>query len=149
MAGERDVQDLLEQILDSGLSPEEMCQGDPGLLTLVRERLRRLPELESQLDALFPPASPSGVGPGGPASWSSAAEPPQLPGYEVLDELGHGRVGIAYRAWDLRLNRHVALKLLLAGVHARPVELERFQREAKAAAGLRHVNIVQVYDVGE
>ena len=150
MASEADVRGLLEQILDSGQSPEELCQGDPELLAVVRKRLRRLREFESQVDALFPPDSPSsGVGSGAFAFRSSVAEPPQIPGYEVLDELGHGGAGIVYRAWDLRLNRHVAVKLLLAGVYARSVEQERFQREAKAAAALRHVNIVQVYDVGE
>ena len=58
-------------------------------------------------------------------------------------------MGVVYRAWHLRLNRPVALKMLLAGAYARPAERERFQREAEAVAGLRHPNIVQVYDVGD
>ena len=63
--------------------------------------------------------------------------------------LGHGGMGVVYRAWHLRLNRPVALKMLLAGAYARPEERERFLREAEAVAGLRHPNIVQVYDVGD
>ena len=77
------------------------------------------------------------------------AELPQIPGYEVQAVLGRGGMGVVYRAWHLRLNRPVALKMLLAGPYARPEELERFQREAEAVAGLRHPNIVQVYDVGD
>jgi serine/threonine-protein kinase len=58
-------------------------------------------------------------------------------------------MGVVYRAWHLRLNRGVALKMLLAGSCALPAELERFLREAQAVASLRHTNIVQVYDVGD
>src|SRR5204863_1222918 len=49
----------------------------------------------------------------------------------------------------LRLNRAVALKMLLAGPYARPDELERFLREAQAVAGLRHPNIVHVNNAGD
>ena len=62
MTGEPDVRRLLEEILDSGLTPEEVCQGDPELLPQVRERLRHLRRVEAQLDALFPPASPPDAG---------------------------------------------------------------------------------------
>ena len=58
-------------------------------------------------------------------------------------------MGVVYRAWHLRLNRAVALKMLLAGPCARPEELERFLRESQAVAGLGHPNIVQVYDMGD
>ena len=58
-------------------------------------------------------------------------------------------MGIVYRAWHLRLDRAVALKMLLAGAYARPEERDRFLREAQAVAALRHPNIVQVHDAGE
>jgi tRNA A-37 threonylcarbamoyl transferase component Bud32 len=74
---------------------------------------------------------------------------PQVPGYEVEAVLGHGGMGVVYKARHRRLNRTVALKMLLAGAYAAPHELARFQREAEAVAGLRHANIVQVYDVGD
>src|SRR5262249_25048226 len=54
-----------------------------------------------------------------------------------------------FRARHLRLNRLVAVKMMLAGAYASPRERKRFQREAEAVAGLRHPNIVQVHDVGE
>src|SRR5260370_41390636 len=63
--------------------------------------------------------------------------------------LGRGGMGVVYKSRHLRLNRIVALKMLLTGAYAGPRELERFQREAEAVAGLRHANIVQVYDVAD
>jgi serine/threonine-protein kinase len=74
---------------------------------------------------------------------------PHINGYEVQEMLGRGGMGVVYKAWHLRLNRPVALKMLLAGAYARPEELERFLREAETVAGLRHVNIVQVHEAGE
>jgi serine/threonine-protein kinase len=58
-------------------------------------------------------------------------------------------MGIVYKAWHLRLQRPVAVKMLLAGAYAQPHELERFLREAETVAGLRHANIVQVHEAGD
>ena len=71
---------------------------------------------------------------------------PTVPGYEIEAELGHGGMGIVYRARHVRLNRVVALKMVLAGG---PRERERFRREAEAVAALQHPNVVQVHDVGD
>jgi WD40 repeat protein len=76
-------------------------------------------------------------------------EPPTLPGYELLGELGRGGMGVVYKAWQQGLNRLVALKMSSAGAHAGPQELARFRHEAEAVAQLQHPNIVQVYEVGE
>jgi serine/threonine protein kinase len=72
-----------------------------------------------------------------------------VPGYELLGILGHGGMGIVFRARQLSLKRQVALKMILSGRHARPTERARFQREAEAVARLQHPNIVQIYEVGE
>src|SRR5258708_20458674 len=58
-------------------------------------------------------------------------------------------MGVVYRARHRKLNRIVALKMLLAGAYASPHELARFLREAQAIAGLQHPHIVQVHDAGE
>jgi WD40 repeat protein/serine/threonine protein kinase len=74
---------------------------------------------------------------------------PALPGFEVERELGRGGMGVVYLARQTKLNRLVALKMILSGSHAGPQERERFRIEAQAAAQLHHPNIVQIYEVGE
>jgi WD40 repeat protein/serine/threonine protein kinase len=71
---------------------------------------------------------------------------PALPGYEILDTLGHGGMGVVYKARQLRLNREVALKHLSCK-HER--DLMRARREAEALARLQHPNIVQIFEVVE
>jgi serine/threonine-protein kinase len=141
------VEQLLDELCDSHATPEDVCSSWPDLLPQVRERWRQLRRVEAEVDALFPrPHEPSAGGP--PAAYDAAA-PPRVPGYEVEAVLGRGGMGVVYKAWHQRLNRPVALKMLLAGPYAGPGELERFLREAETVAGLRHANIVQVHEAGD
>lgn len=73
----------------------------------------------------------------------------QVPGYELLSELGHGAMGIVFQARQTALKRLVALKMIRDGALASRQDVIRFRREAEAMARLQHPNIIQVYDIGE
>jgi serine/threonine-protein kinase len=148
MAAELRVQQLLDELSDSGCTPEEVCGDCPELLPEVRRRWLQMRIVEAEIDALFPTTRPHPDA-GTSAPWHASGEMPQISGYAVEALLGRGGMGIVYKARHLRLNREVALKMLVTGAYAGPHERARFQREAEAVASLRHANIVQVYDVGE
>ena len=140
------VQQLIEEVLDSGRSVEEVCHDSPELLTQVREGCRKVRAMQAQVSAMFPEAGAADFDETMPLFPEGL---PEVPGYDITEELGRGGVGVVYKARHLRLNRPVALKMLLAGAWASRAERQRLSREAELVAELRHPNIVQVYDVGD
>ncbi|HEV2948214.1 MAG TPA: serine/threonine-protein kinase, partial [Gemmataceae bacterium] len=145
---------------------EVMLREEHGEAPDLEEYLRRFPTLAEQLGPLFevhhalesgqlldanherakiadtlPAMRRRSAGKGTPF--------PAIPGYEILDELGRGGMGIVYRARQTGLNRTAAIKMILAGDYAGPEELARFRTEAEAVGRLQHPNIVAIYEVGE
>jgi len=82
---------------------------------------------------------------------SRSANPPpsQIGDYRILREIGRGGMGVVFEAEQVSLGRRVALKVLPRQVSSDRIVLERFRREARAAAKLHHTNIVPVYEVGQ
>jgi serine/threonine protein kinase/WD40 repeat protein len=124
------------------VEPEPADDGLPELPTVPPASAGPATEAE-QVRVRHAPA-PSAASPADPGSAS-----PEIPGYEVLGELGRGGMGVVYQALQAGLDRLVALKVVLAGAHAGPDELGRFRREGEALARLHHPNVVEVYEAGE
>ena len=91
------------------------------------------------------------------AATESPALPGRLPlapgatiaGYRLEGAVGHGGMGIVYRATQLALQRQVALKLIVADRVGDPLFRERFQHESQLAAAIEHVNVIPIYEAGE
>lgn len=144
MPDDRRIEALVEEIIDSGRSPEEVCRDCPELLPAVRDKLRRLLAFQDDVEAMFPTRPLGGFHESTPD-----IQMPEIPGYVALGPLGRGGMGVVHKARHLKLTRTVAIKMLAAGGHAAGPELARFMREAQAIAVLRHTNIIQVFDVGD
>ena len=112
--------------------------------------LARLRDFRTQRETPSPNETASWAEPAGAAPPSSpTAFPAPFGRYRLLKVLGRGGMGSVYLALDTQLDRRVALKVPHFGAADGPQMLERFFREARAAATLRHPNICPLYDVGE
>jgi tRNA A-37 threonylcarbamoyl transferase component Bud32 len=88
--------------------------------------------------------SNTSVDPGG----GPAVRVPAIPGYELAGEVGRGGIGVVFKARQVKLDRTVAVKVLLRSDYT-GLAARRFETEARAAARVQHPNIVQVFEVGE
>jgi serine/threonine-protein kinase len=154
----RRVHDDVEGILEL-VYHEIVLREKHGESPLLAEYQQRFPRIAPQLEALFEvhrviasvhsPVDSTLEKRAASESLSTAdAGSIQIPGYEILRELGCGGMGRVYLARQTRLNRLVALKMILAGDPG-PEEVSRFRSEAETVARLQHPNIVQIYEVGD
>jgi WD40 repeat protein/serine/threonine protein kinase len=143
--------DPIEEMADSFLaryragerpSVEEYADKYPELADEIRELLPALVKLERNF-------APQGEQDGEAQETLPRPQARQLGEYLLLREIGRGGMGIVYEAVQQSLGRHVALKVLAGGELSGTSHLERFRREARAAARLHHTNIVPVFGVGE
>jgi WD40 repeat protein/tRNA A-37 threonylcarbamoyl transferase component Bud32 len=86
---------------------------------------------------------------GSTAAWNPAEGPRRLGRFELLSAVGSGSFGTVYKARDCELDRTVAVKVPRTGKLAAPADLDRFLREARSVAQLRHPAIVPVHEVGQ
>jgi serine/threonine protein kinase/WD40 repeat protein len=124
----------------------------------LSEYTDRYPALADEIRELFPTLVMmerlgSGIGSSSAQVSDSipgaAATPERLGDFRIVREIGRGGMGIVYEAVQESLGRNVALKVLPVGHRIGPLQLKRFEREAKAAALLHHTNIVPVFGVGQ
>jgi eukaryotic-like serine/threonine-protein kinase len=124
----------------------------------LSEYAEKYPELADQIRELFPALlameelgskADQATGPYGIGAEFASPMPERLGDYRILREIARGGMGIVFEAVQESLGRHVALKVLPQYRLSDPSQLERFQREARAAAMLHHTNIVPVFGVGE
>lgn len=122
--------DVLER--DGPEALERLLELHPELAKPVRRRLRWL--VDSGLASAAPPAAPT---------------PTKLGDFELFEALGHGGMGVVYRARQISLGREVALKLVRPEQLLFPGQRERFRREVAVVASLAHPGIVPIHAVGE
>jgi WD40 repeat protein/serine/threonine protein kinase len=152
MADSLSEREPIEELAESFLARFRAGERPP-----LTELVAAHPELAEDIRALFPALiemeqAGSAIGPA--PGWGRARTPlcgaalESLGDYRIIREIGRGGMGVVYEAVQESLGRHVALKVFAPWARTDPKMIERFQREARAAARLHHTNIVPVFGVG-
>jgi serine/threonine protein kinase len=145
------------QVRGANLTPEDLCRQCPELRPEAERQIAvlrhfhllaepgPLPSLKSASEQVTVDDAPAPDVPPRPL----LAAGRRFARYEILAEIGGGGMGIVYRARDTQLERDVALKVLRSDLAAHPISSERFLREARAMAAIRHDHVVEIYDYGD
>ncbi len=130
---------------ETGLAPDrrEILERHPELADELRQFFGQRDRMNQMAEPIrgFGDALAQGVGPGQQLSY--------VGNYELLEEIARGGMGVVYKARQTTLGRIVAVKMIVSGRLATEQDVQRFQVEAQAAAGLQHPNIVSIHEVGQ
>ncbi|MBA4189456.1 MAG: hypothetical protein C0467_15810 [Planctomycetaceae bacterium] len=137
-------QDLRQRGLPA--SVRELCVDHPELIDELAKRISAFESMEALL-GLGPHATLPAVNHNHDVPYHLAEKLLPL-GYELLEIIDHGGMGVVYKANQVKLRRIVAVKMI-AGFRVGPKQLARFRVEVEAVAQLQHPHIVQIYEVGE
>jgi len=144
-----DISSLLlrwQELRGQRASPSLEELGVPlGMREEVRERIQALERMEGLL-GMGAAETPPDRDPGPPLLGPDTVS---IPGHRILGILNRGGMGVVYKAWQVGLERPVAIKMILSGRHASAEQRARFRTEAEAVARLRHPHVVQIHEVGE
>lgn len=134
-------------------SAEQLCQAAPEQLEALERQIRAIESMERLLEVSVVEGATLPFHDGPPLETSRSTGPQhgferEIEGYEILEILDEGGMGVVYKARQKGLDRLVALKTI-SGPRVGASRLARFEREAQAIARLRHPHIVQIHHVGE